>query len=148
VTRQLPMINRRTMLKMGAGSISASLAWPALASSGDEDRVFSGILVYHNNAPEGLAFFERALSLGGVAFPIAGELDPETKHRFYQRLVEQPTLVVGLTDQTSAFELQMAASDAFHFNVPKDRFTASGGDNDSLLAWAVAPVAELNGGEF
>ena len=141
-------VNRRALLKMGVGSLTASLAWPAFAGNSVEQQVFNAVLVYHDNAPEGRAFFEQALAQGGEAFRIPGELDPVTKRRFYQRLVEQPTLVVGLTDPTSAFELQMAASDAFHFNVPKDRFTASGGDNDSLLAWAVAPVAELNGGEL
>ncbi len=52
-------------------------------------------------------------------------------------------MVVGLTDQRTAFELQMAAGDAFHFKVPEERFKIDKGGDGNLVAWAVAPIAEI-----
>ena len=58
-------------------------------------------------------------------------------------MLQRPSLVVGLTDPVSAFELRMAANDAFHFRLPDEQFVVEGSTEGSLVAWAVAPVAEI-----
>lgn len=139
-------MNRRAFVKMGIGSVSASLIWPVLAQGKSGAELLNTVVVYHENAPEGTAFFGELLDRGAEPFPIGGILDPARKNQLYRRLQERPSLVMGLTDQVSAFELQMAAGDAFHFKVPEDQVSIQNRGDGSLVAWAVAPIAEIRKG--
>ena len=138
------MINRRTFVKLSAGSMAATIALPALASEEAAAKSLKTLVVYHESSVEGLAFFEEVLARGAEAFPIIGELKPADKQKFFRRLAEQPAMVIGLTNQQAAFELQMAAGDAFHFKVRDERFKVDQGGDGSLVAWAVAPIEEIH----
>ena len=140
------MINRRTFVKLSASSVAATLVVPELAVGNLEAGSNRTLVVYHEDSTEALAFFEEVLSRGAEAFPISGELQPAGKQEFLRRLTKQPSMVVGLTDERTAFELRMAANDAFHFVVPDERFTVDRSEHDSLVAWAVAPIAEIRRG--
>lgn len=140
------MINRRTFVKFSAGSVAATMVVPALAIGKPESESIKTLIVYHENSVEAAGFFEEVLSRGAEAFPISGELDPAGKQKFLRRLAKQPAMVIGLTNQQAAFELQMAAGDAFHFKVPEERFKVDQGGDGSLVAWAVAPIAEIREG--
>ena len=141
------MINRRTFVKLGAGSIAASLAWPAFGHGKAGTERLKTLVVYHENSMDGLLFFKDLLDKGAEAYPISSFLEPADKQQFLRRLAKAPAMVVGLTDQRSAFELQMAAGDAFHFNVPKEQFVVDQAGDGALVAWAVAPIAEIRGGK-
>lgn len=141
------MINRRTFVKLSAGSIAATMVLPALAIGRSESESVNTLIVYHENSEEALGFFEEVQSRGAEAFPISGELDPAAKQEFLRRLTRQPSMVIGLTNQQAAFELQMAAGDAFHFKVPDERFKVDQDGDGSLVAWAVAPIAEIREGK-
>ena len=131
---------------MGIGSVSASLVWPMLVHGKPGAEPLSTIVVYHESAPEATAFFRKLLDGGAEPFPIGGTLDPARKNQLYRRLLERPSLVMGLTDPVSAFELQMAAGDAFHYQVPEDQVSIENHGDGSLVAWAVAPIAEIRKG--
>ena len=139
-------MNRRAFVKLGIGSVSASLVWPVLAQGKPGAELLDTVVVYHENAPEAAAFFGKLLDGGAQPFPISGTLDPARKNQLYRRLLERPSLVMGLTDPMSAFELQMAAGDAFHFRVPEDQVSIENQGDGSLVAWAVAPIAEIRKG--
>lgn len=139
-------MNRRAFVKMGIGSVSASLVWPMLAHGKPGAEPLSTVVVYHESAPEATAFFRKLLDKGAEPFPISGTLDPARKNQLYRLLLERPSLVMGLTDPMSAFELQMAAGDAFHYQVPEDQVSIENHGDGSLVAWAVAPIAEIRKG--
>ena len=140
------MITRRTFIKLSAGSVAASLAWPASVLGDSDSDGLKTLVVYHRHSKEGLSFFETVLDRGAEAYPISDVLDPAGKHRFLRRLAKEPALVVGLTNGHSAFELQMAAGDAFHFKVPKEQFVVEQDGDGLLVPWAVAPITEIRGG--
>ncbi len=137
------MHNRRTFLKVGAGSLSVALTLPGLSAHAADARDQASIVVLSENEPDSVAFARGALARGSEAFPIGQMLDPGRKAQLYRRLLERPSLVIGLTDPVSAFELQMAANDAFHFRLSDEQLSEAGNADGSLVAWAVAPVAEL-----
>lgn len=140
------MINRRTFVKLSAGSIAATLVMPALAIGKSESESIKTLVVYHEDSAQSLGFFKDVISQGAEVFPISGELEPAGKQEFLRRLTQRPAMVVGLTDQRTAFELKMAAHDAFHFTVPDDRFRVDRSEDETLVAWAVAPIAEIREG--
>ena len=140
------MINRRTFVKLSAGSVAATMVVPALAIGKPESESIKTLIVYHEDSTEALAFFEKVLSRGAEVFKISGELEPADKQEFLRRLTRQPSTVIGLTDHRTAFELRMAANDAFHFTVPEERFRIDRNEDETLVAWAVAPIAEIREG--
>ena len=141
------MMDRRTFIKLGVGSVVANLAWPVIALGKSHNERINTLVVYHEDSAEGLQFFKNVLEKGAEGFPINGILDPARKQQFFRRLTKEPTMVIGLTNSHSAFELQMAAGDAFHFNVPEEQFVVEKSGDGSLVPWAVAPIAEIRGGK-
>lgn len=138
------MINRRTCIKLGIGSISVALASPSIARQLTGYGQLHTIAVFNEDSAVGRALADEIVQRGGEAFPIAAVVDPMRKTALFRQLQKQPSLVIGLTDEVSAFELQMAASDAFHFKLPDEQFSIDGHSEGDRVAWAVAPVAELN----
>ena len=136
--------SRRTFMKVGVGSISIGFAAPTLAKFFSESGSLKSLVVFHEGSAEGREFAQKFIDKGGEAFPIGDVLDPARKTQLFHRLLDSPALVVGLTNEVSAFELQMAANDAFHFKLPEDQIVVEGSGNDSLIAWAAAPVVELD----
>lgn len=146
LSRENNMTTRREFVKLSLGALSVSMAWPVLARATADAKELRTLVIFNQNAPEGHAFFKQLLDDGGELFPISDLLDPARKNQLFQELRKRPSMVVGLTDPGTAFELQMAASDAFHFKVPDDRFVVEGQQNEPLIAWAVAPINEIREG--
>ena len=137
------MTSRRTFMKIGVGSLSVALTLPGISAHASDSRSLHPIIVFNENDAESAEFARSALARGGEPFPIGQILEPARKAQLYRRLLRRPSLVIGLTDPVSAFELRMAANDAFHFDLPGEQFAIEGNAEGSLVAWAMAPVAEI-----
>lgn len=142
------MISRRTCLKLGIGTLSVAFASPSVARYLTSNGQLHTFAVFNEDSSEGRALAQEIVQRGGEAFPIAKVVDPARKTALFRQLQKQPSLVIGWTDAVSAFELQMAAGDAFHFKLPNEQFSIEGYNEGGRVAWAVAPVAELNPAEL
>ena len=141
------MITRRAWMQLTIGSISVAMTSPSIAKHIAGESKLNSIAVFNENSAAGRELAADVVSRGGEAFPVAGVLDPARKMELFRRLKQQPSLVIGFTDEISAFELQMAANDAFHHRLPAEQFLVEGSGEDGRVAWAMAPVTEVSNQE-
>lgn len=141
------MISRRTCMKLTIGSVSVAMTSPSIALHIANESKLSSIAVFNENSTAGRQMAANLVSRGGEAFPVGQSLDPARKAELFRRLQRQPSLVVGFTDEVTAFELQMAANDAFHHRLSPDQFQVEGSREDGRIAWAMAPITELSNQE-
>ena len=137
------MIDRREMLKLGTGSILAFQAAPLIARTISNADAAERIVVFNEDYEEGRAFAREVLSEGGQPFAVAGAIEPRRRDNLYRRLLDMPTVLVGLTTEENAFQIKMLAGDAFHFEVSRQVRAAKTEDRPSLVAWVIAPVREV-----
>ncbi|WP_428097822.1 hypothetical protein [Candidatus Rariloculus sp.] len=137
------MIDRREILKLGTGSIfemqSASLMARTVAGADALDR----IVVVNDDYVEGRTFAREASTAGSEVIAITGTIEPRRRNELNRRLRTKPAIIVGLTTEENAFQLGMAASDAFHHQLTRESYTVETHCGDLLAAWAIGPVSEL-----